>query len=68
MHTYLEKCQYHNALPGNPGAPVDPALVGSTVLASSFEMLNLLAEVVNTLLILQDVYLLLAFPCLVISA
>jgi len=45
VHTYLKTCQFFDALPGNPGAPVDPALVGSTVLASSFEMLDLLAEI-----------------------
>jgi len=49
-HTYLKTCQCLNALPGNPGAPVDAALVdaalvGSTVLASSFKMLDLLAEI-----------------------
>jgi len=35
VHTYLKTCQCLDALPGNPGAPVYPALVGSTVLASS---------------------------------
>ena len=45
VHAYLKTCQCLDALPGNPGAPVDPALVGSTVLAQSFEMLDLLAEI-----------------------
>ena len=45
VHTYLKNCQCLDAVPRNPGAPVDPALVGSIVLASSFEMLDLLAEI-----------------------
>ena len=45
VHTYLKTYQCLDALPGNPGAPVNPALVGSTVLAYSFEMLDLLAEI-----------------------
>ena len=45
VHIYLKTFQCLDAPPGNPGAPVDPALVGSTVLASSFEMLDLLAEI-----------------------
>jgi len=45
MHTYLKTCQCLDALSGNPGAPVDPALVGFTVLALSFEMLDLFAEI-----------------------
>ena len=45
VHTYLKTCQCLDALPGNPGAPVDPARVGSTILASSFEMLDLLADI-----------------------
>jgi len=36
VHTYLKTCQCLDALPGNPCAPVDPALADSTVLASSF--------------------------------
>jgi len=32
VHTYLKTCQCLDAVPRNPGAPVDPALVGSTVL------------------------------------
>jgi len=45
VHTYQKICQCLDALPGNPCAPVYLALVGSTVLASSFEMLDLLAEI-----------------------
>ena len=33
VHTRLKTCQCLDALPGNPSAPVDPVLVGSTVLA-----------------------------------
>jgi len=36
VHTYLKTCQCLDALPGNPCAPVYLALVGYTVLASSF--------------------------------
>jgi len=36
-NTYLKTCQCLDALsPGNPCAPVDPALTDSTVLASLF--------------------------------
>jgi len=35
LHTYQKNCQFLNALPGNPYAPVDPALLGSTVLRTS---------------------------------
>jgi len=46
--------QWLDALPGNPGAPVDPALVGSTFLALLFEMLDLLAEIWSSLLVLSS--------------
>ena len=45
VHTYLKTCQCLDSLPGNPGVPVDPVLVGSTIPALSFEMLDLLAEI-----------------------
>ena len=55
VHTCLKTCQCLDALLGNPGAPVDPVLVGSTVLAESFEMLDLLAEIWSSLPVLSSI-------------
>ena len=55
VHTYLKTCQCLDALPGNPCATVDPALADSTVLASSFWMLDLLAEIWSSLPVLSSI-------------
>jgi len=44
-----------DALPGNPCAPVYLALVGSAVFASSFSMLDMLAEIWSSLPVLQSI-------------
>jgi len=55
VHTHSKKCQFLDALPGNPFTPVDHALFGSTVLALLFWMLDLLVEIWAFLPVLSSI-------------